>query len=87
MWKCNKKVGERGGGGGPVEGEEVGGCEPRIEVIVKMQKQSRGSVGGRVGGWWGSGGCEVVIIVKMQKKVGDVRSGGGRVDVNQGLKL
>ena len=65
MWKYNKKVGE----GGPVEGMGVGGCEPRIEVIVKMQKQSRGSVGGsRVGIWWGSGGCEVVIIVKMQKK-------------------
>ena len=30
----------------------LGGCEPRIEVIVKMQKKSRGS--GRAGG--GGGG-------------------------------
>ena len=29
-------VGRGGGGGG-----QVGGCEPRIEVIVKMQKKQK----------------------------------------------
>ena len=34
-------------GWGPFGGRGQGGCEPRIEVIVKMQKgKSRGSVGG-----------------------------------------
>ena len=36
-----------GGGGGQ------GGCEPRIEVIVKMQKKSGVRV--QVGGWSGVG--------------------------------
>ena len=31
------------------EGDQ-GGCERRIEVIVKMQKKSRGPVGGGGGG-------------------------------------
>ena len=43
------------GGGGQ------GGCEPRIEVIVKTQKKSRGGGGlvrgrGLVGSWVGAGG-------------------------------
>ena len=39
----------------------MGGCEPRIEVIVKMQNNSRG-VGGQ-------GGCEprIEVIVKIHK--------------------
>ena len=48
----------------------MGGCEPRIEVIVKMQK-IRGSGGfGRGGGGGRVGGCEPKIegIVKMPKK-------------------
>ena len=47
-----------------------GGCEPSIEVIVKVQK-SRSGVGE------GQGGCEprIEVIVKMQKNLGGV--GGG----------
>ena len=56
-----------------------GGCGPRIEVIVIMQKKK--SEGG---------GCEprIEVIVKIQKKkvVGNVDVGGGG-DVNQELKL
>ena len=37
-------VGAVGEGGG-----DWGGCEPRIEVIVKMQKNVGGPVGGLVG--------------------------------------
>ena len=40
-----KKVGVSGRGGGSEDG-----CEPRIEVIVKMQNKSRG------GRFWGGGG-------------------------------
>ena len=38
-----------------------GGCEQRIEVIVKMQKKGR-----RGSGWGGQGGCEhrIEVIVK-----------------------
>ena len=37
--KMQKKVGVvRSGEGGPVGGGGQGGCERRIEVIVKMQK-------------------------------------------------
>ena len=41
------------------------GCEPRIEVIVKMRKKSG------VRSWeGGQGGCEprIEVIVEMQKK-------------------
>ena len=50
------KGGQVGGG----SGGRVGGCESRIEVIVKMEGGSgsgRG-VGVRVGGWWGLIGGE-----------------------------
>ena len=45
-----------------------GGCEQRIEVIVKMQKKGR-----RGSGWGGQGGCEhtIEVIVKMKKNRGD----------------
>ena len=51
--------GGRGGGGGresPVGGQ--GGCERRIEVIVKMQKKSgvRSGIWGSRGGGWSRGG-------------------------------
>ena len=50
----------------------MGGCEPRIEVIVKMQKKvgRRGLWGGGGGRGRVGGGCEPRIedIVKMQKK-------------------
>ena len=80
-----------------------GRCVRRIEVIVKMQKQSRWAVGdkggcvrriggGPVGG--GQGKCvrRIEVIVKMQKKVGGgVQSVGirfwVRVDVYEELKL
>ena len=59
-----------------------GGCERRIEVIVKMKKKSGGGLGV---GWEGQCGCEIEVIVKVEKKVG-----GGRVrvraDVNEELK-
>ena len=44
-WKC--KIKSRGMVGGLVG--EQGGSEPRIEIIVKMQKKSRGV--GMVGAW------------------------------------
>ena len=48
--------------GGPVGGGGVqGGCEPRIELIVKMHKKvGRGGGAGRGGGGGGGGqgGCE-----------------------------
>ena len=51
----------------------MGECEPRIEVIVKMQTKSWGrGVGVRSGG--SIGGCEPRIAVIVKKKVGG--SGG-----------
>ena len=44
-----------------------GGCERRIEVIVKMKKV-RGFEGGV--GCEGQCGCEIEVIVKMKKKIG-----------------
>ena len=54
-------------GWGGVGWDGQGGCEQRIEVIVKMHIKSR-----RVSGWGGQGGCEqrTEVIVKL-KKVGD----------------
>ena len=50
VWgKCKK--------GGPVGGQ--GGCEPRIELIVKMYKKvGRGGAPVEGGGRGGQGGCE-----------------------------
>ena len=89
MWaKCKK------GRSGSDRGQS--GCEPRIELIVKMQKSWEV---GAVRGGGGQGGCDrrMEVIVKMQKNVGGgrsgrggvvgVRSGGGQVDVNVELKL
>ena len=46
-------------------GEGQGGCEPRIEVIVKMKKKvGRGSC--RV--WGGQGGGERRVVVKEKLK-------------------
>ena len=48
--KIKTKKSQRGGGGGG--GGRMGGCEPRIEVIVKMQKKrEKKVVGVRSGGW------------------------------------
>ena len=61
---------KRGGG--------QGGCEPRIELIVKFKKKSGGGPAGR--GWVGHCGCEprIEVFVKMKIKSGvGVRSGGG----------
>ena len=61
-----------GRGLGPVRGNwGQGGCEQKIEVIVKMQKCP--GVGGPVGGpvrGGGQGGCErrIEVIVKNAKK-------------------
>ena len=41
-----------GVGGGVGLGRGQSGCERRIEVFVKIQKQNGGS------GWGGQGGCE-----------------------------
>ena len=49
--KCKKKVG--GGGGEGVYGQA--GCVLRIEVIVKMPKKGRGTVG------FGGGGVRVTL--------------------------
>ena len=65
-----------------LEGRGQGGCEPRIELIVKMHTKKFGRGGG---GCWEGGGERIEIIVKMQ------RGGGGqgevRVDLNEELKL
>ena len=57
----------RRGSGGGVGWDGQGGCEQRIDVIVKMQKKSR-----RGSGWGGQGGCEhrIEVIVKMKKSRG-----------------
>ena len=64
-----KKNGGSGGSGGH------DGCERRIEVFVKIQKQIGGGGGPGVG-LGGQGGCErrIEVFVKIQKKIG----GGGR---------
>ena len=80
------KVGGRGGvcvcvwgvnvkHGGP---ECQDGCEPRIELIVKVQK-SRGGRGGGGRGEGSQGGCEprLLVIVKMKKAGGGPAGGGG----------
>ena len=52
-------------------------CEPRIEVIVKMQRKGPVGEGGGV-----QGGCEprIEVIVKMKKKLGWGGGGGGPVE-------
>ena len=59
-----------------------GGCEPRIEVTVKMQRKVWGEGVRIVGGC--QGGCEprIEAILKMKKSRGGDRV---RVDVNQEL--
>ena len=52
LWKY-KKAGGGGWGPGPVGSRGQGGCEPRIEHIVKMKKVGRGSSQG--GGGEGAG--------------------------------
>ena len=54
-----------------------GGGEPRIEVIVKMQKKVGGGTGR--GGGGGQGGFEkrIEVTVKMQKTKSGARSGVG----------
>ena len=74
-----KKVGRgRSGGGGGQSG-----CEPRIEVIVKMKKKSRDGAGVRSGGagrgggsgrggGGGQGGCyRRIEAMNMQKRKSD----------------
>ena len=64
-----------------------GGCERRIEVIVKMKK-SWGGGGGPGVGWGGQCGCEIEAIVKMKISRGRPGQGWGvRADVNEELKL
>ena len=73
----NAKKSRRGSG---VGWGGQGGCEQRIEVIVKMQRKSRW-----VSGWGGQGGCEqrIEVIVKMKKKGRGGMGWGGQC----GLKL
>ena len=73
--------------------EGQGGCERRIEVFVKIQKNILEGVGSGVVGLEGQGGCEqrIEVFEKVHKKnqgVGRRVRGGGsgwlgvRVDVN-----
>ena len=76
--KIQKKFFWGGGVGGWVGLWGQSGCEPRIEVFVKIQKKKNfffGGGGGWGGGRWGVGvggqsGCERRIedFVKIQKK-------------------
>ena len=54
-----------GGGGG-----SQGGCEQRIEVLMKIQKKKNFLGRGAGSGWGGQGGCErrIEVFVKIQKK-------------------
>ena len=54
-----------------------GGCERRIEVIMKMIIKRQGGPGVEGGGWEDQCGCEIEVIVKIKKKSGKVRSGVG----------
>ena len=65
FWKCIKNV----------PGDQ-GGCERRIEVIVKMEKREKKSRGRA--GFGGQGGCErrIEVIVKI---LGGFGGGGGPV--------
>ena len=81
FWKCIKNV--RG---------DQGGCERRIEVIVKMQKREKKVGGGS--GLGGQFGCErrIEVIVKILggfggggvRSEGGVRSGGGQCESGEG---
>ena len=72
-----------------------GGCERRIEVFVKIQKENwGGGSGGGVGFGGCQGGCErrIEVFVKIQKKkkffwVGVGLGGRVRVDENEELKF
>ena len=71
-------------------GKCQGGCEPRIELIVKMKKSREGGPVG-VGGW-GQGGGEqrTEVIEKMQKKTtrcGGPLGGGGKVRQGGGERI
>ena len=56
-------------------GRGHGGCEQRIEDIIKMQKKK---IGGGSSRGAGHGGYEprIEVIVKMQKRWGESRPGG-----------
>ena len=71
-----KNWGGGSGGVGLVGGQ--GGCERRIEVLVKIQRKKWGGVRG-VGLVGGQGGCErrIEVFVRIQKKNGELRGGGG----------
>ena len=68
-----------------------GGCERRIEVLVKIQK--KWGVGGEGSGWGGQGRCarriEVFGKIHQKKFRGGGMGCGGvvRVDVNEELKF
>ena len=72
------KIQKKFGGGVQVGGgRSQGGCEQRIEVFVKIQKNVWG---GGVG--LGGGQGRVKFFMKIQKKFGgggSVRGGGGKV--------
>ena len=65
LFKKKKMQKSRGGVKG---GRGQGGCEPRIEVIVKMQKSRENVVGVR----WGRGS-------RVQVRSGDLVGGGSGV--------
>ena len=57
----------------------MGGCQPRIEVILKMQKKKFGGGRGDPVRGRSEGGCEprIEVILKMKKVVGAGSGGGG----------
>ena len=81
-----RKFKKNGGLGGRVGlGGGQGGCDRRIEVFRKIQKQNVGGSGGGVGLVGGQCGCvrKIEVFVKIQKIYifffGGGGSGGGRV--------
>ena len=77
MRKCKKNRGWGSGrGGGSDRGRGQGGCERRVEVIVKMQKKVGEGVRvqwgrGLVGGWdWSVGGGWLVARLGIGSDVG-----------------
>ena len=76
-----------------------GGSERRIEVFVKIQKKKWGGWGSEGSGLGGQTGCErrIKVFGKIHffffffffwgGGTGEGRVGGGRMDLNEGLKF
>ena len=64
--KIKKKIFFFGGGGGVVGLGGQGGCERRIEVFVKIQKNIFGGGGGSVGGSGSGWGVRVDVSNELK---------------------